>query len=186
MKSLFKIESLLLAFLVIQMMISCKNQKAKENDENFTGSSRRDDICNLLKKEDIQSVFEVSKELKIEQREEEKAICFYGWKAAGDEFLYYSVTLNFARGEKRTKSQIDALWKGQYDRLYHRHELQEVTHVGDKASWSKLGGGQLRVASHGFIFYISLSVTPSKDNPMNTKKMITKASSLAELVIDRM
>ena len=186
MKSLFKIASLLLAFLVIQVMISCKNQKAKENDENFAGLSRRDDICNLLKKEDIQSVFELSKELKIEQRKEEKAICFYGWKTASDQFLYYSVTLNFAQGKKRTKSQIDATWKGQYDRLYHRHQMQEVSNVGDKASWSQLGGGQLRVASHGFIFYVSLSVTPSKDNPMDTKKMIARASTLAELVIDRM
>lgn len=185
MKSLSKIKNLLLTSLVIQMMLSCQDQKVRESDKNFAGSSKREDICDLLKKDDIRSVFELSKELDIKQRDQE-AICSYGWKAAGDKFLYYSVKLNFARGGKRTKSQIDATWEGQYDRLYHRHEMQKIPSVGDKASWSKLGGGQLRVASQGYIFYVSLLATPSKDNLLNTQEMIDKASTLAEHVIDRM
>lgn len=106
--------------------------------------------------------------------------------------MYYSVSLNFARGEKRTASQIDGVWKSQNEALYNRHQLQDVSGVGDKASWTVLGGGQLRVAAKGLIFYVSVSLThptsleKNKNNPKDTQVMIDKASALAKIVIKKL
>lgn len=133
---------LFLIFL-ITMGTFCTGQK--EDNENFAGSSKRDDICQLLSKADIQSVFALSDE--IEQKETKNAVCSYKW-----------------------------------------HNLQNVSGVGDKASWSDLGGGQLRVAFDGSIFYVSLTVTVlhGEDDSMDTQAMIDKTSALAKKVIKRM
>lgn len=201
MKIFFKLPKTLTLRMLIFLIItgvSCKDHKYQEekvqmeDDESFAGSSKREDICQLLTEDNIRSVFELSNEIEIEQSESHETICSYGWWAPNIEHFYYSVSLNFARGGKRTNSQIDAIWKSQNEALYDRHQLQDVSGVGDKASWSKLGGGQLRVASNGSIFYVSLKLTKTtsldkdKKSPMDTQAMIDKASALAKKVIDRM
>lgn len=200
MKRIFKCPKAL-RFLVLMTLIgtglSCNDTKDKkdsgvqieENDENFAGSSTREDICELFTEDDIRSVFDLSQEVEIEQSESNSAICSYGWWAPDEKYLYYSVSLNFARGGKRTNSQIDAIWEGQNKDLYNRHQLQDVPGVGDKASWSDLGGGQLRVASNGSIFYVTLTLTQTtsldknQKSPMDTQSMIDKTSALARLII---
>lgn len=193
--TLLKSTNLLLAIFLIGLGVSCKDQKTPldqidnlENDKSFAGSSKRDDICQLLTESDIQSVFALSDTIEIEQNETKSAICSYKWEASGKKDRYYSVSLNFARGEKRTNSQINAVWKDQNEKIYKEHNLQEISDVGDKASWSKLGGGQLRVAANGYIFYVSHSVMvmPAEDKPEDTQGMIDKTSALAKRVIKRM
>lgn len=204
MKTLFKLSKttmLLLFVFLISIGVSCKDKEAQkkqpkeldqidqlENDESFAGSSKRKDICQLLTEADIRSVFALSDAVEIEQDETKSAICSYKWEASGGKHMYYSVSLNFARGKKRTNSQIDAVWKGQNKKVYKRHKPQEISGVGDKASWSKLGGGQLRVASGCYIFYVSHSVMvmPGEDKPNDTQGMIDKTKTLAKAVMKRM
>lgn len=187
MKTIFRLPktiNLLLVIFLLSMGISCKGQK--EDDKNFAGSSKRTDICQLITKDDIRSVFELSDEIEINQKKSKNAICSYGWRTPGEKFIFYSLKLNFARGGKRTNNQIDAIWESQNKKLYNRHNLQKVSGVGDRASWSDLGGGQLRVAANGSIFYVSFSVTPKKESPMDTKAMIGNASTIAKHVIKKM
>lgn len=202
MKTTSKLPKALVFLMLVTLIstgVSCKDQNTKtdstvkiEDDENYGGSSKREDICQLFNEDDVRSVFDLSEEVEIEQTESKNAICSYGWWSPDEEYLYYSVSLNFASGEKRTHNQIDAVWEGQNEDLYNRHQLQEVSGVGDKASWSNLGGGQLRVASNGFIFYVSLTIThatsldKNKESPLDTQTMIDKTSALAKQVIKNM
>lgn len=186
---------LLIFISIISTGLSCnhksdkKDQKVQiENNESFAGSSKRADICQMIKEDDIRSVFDLSNEVEIKQKESKSVICSYGWEDSGKKYLYYTVSLNFARGGERTESQIDTVWENQNETVYNRFQLQDVSGVGDKASWSKLGGGQLRVASNGSIFYVSLSLTvmSGNDKPMETQEMIDKASALAKIVIKQL
>jgi len=195
---LFKLPVTIRLLLFISIMsagVSCndnsdkKNQKVQiENDDSFAGSSKRADICQMIKEDDIRFVFDLSNEVEIKQKESKSVICSYGWEDSGKEYLYYTVSLNFVRGGERTDSQINTVWENQNETLYNRFQLQDVSGIGDKASWSKLGGGQLRVASNGSIFYVSLSLTvmPGDDKPMEPQEMIDQASALAKKVIKRM
>ena len=197
MKTIPKIINLLLIILLIGASTACKDHKASkinstapinklEDDKSFAGSSKREDICNFFDKEDVRLAFDVSDEIEIEQKESKSTICSYDWIANRETMLVYSLSLNFARGEKRSNGQIDAVWKSQNTGVYSKHNLQKVSGLGDKASWSDLGGGQLRVAANGYIFYVSLMALPSKNNPLSKKDMIDKTSVLAKQVIKRM
>lgn len=201
MRKLFllpKITNLLLIIFLIGLGVSCKDQKTQksqldqienlEDDESFAGSSKRNDICELLTKSDIRSVFELSDNLEIKQAETKDAICTYKWETSGEIDKFYSVSLNFARGKKRSNSQIDTVWESQNESVYKKHDLLDISDVGDKASWSKLGGGQLRVAANGYIFYVSHSVMvmPGEDKAEDVQGMIDKTSALAKRVIERM
>ncbi|MDN6310298.1 MAG: hypothetical protein ACTHY4_05465 [Flavobacteriaceae bacterium] len=196
-----KITKLLLAVFLINIGVSCKDEKAQknqpkqldqidqlENEESFAGSSKRKNICQLLTETDIRTVFRLSDAVDIEEDETRSAICSYDWEASGEKFMRYSVLLNFARGKKRTNSQIDKAWEKQNKTVYEKHHQQKVPGVGDKASWSDLGGGQLRVANDGYIFYVSHSVMvmPGDDQPNDTQGMIDKTKTLAKHVIKRM
>lgn len=193
-----KLKTLILLVLVSFIFISCGNDKKEgqkdlkkqmdelEDDNSFAGSSKRDDICKLLTKKDILSAFELSEEIEIKQSEDRNAICSYKWQTMDEK--YNTVMLNFASGGKRTKSQIDKAWKKQNKSVYKKHKPQNVSDVGDRASWSGLGGGQLRVAADGYIFYVSHSVMvmPGEEKPKDTQGMIDKTSTLAKQVIERM
>lgn len=196
-----RIFSLLMLVFLLITGISCKDQKSQESkkdlnnqidqledDKNFAGSSKREDICKLLTKDDLRSVFNLSDAIKIEQKQTKKAICSYGWEASKEKFMKFSVMLNFASGGKRTANQLDKAWEKQNQTVYKKRNLQKVSGVGDKASWSDLGGGQLRVATNGYIFYVSHSimVMPGEDKPNDTQGMIEKTKTLAKKVIARM
>ena len=191
-----KITSFLLFIFIISMAISCKDQKSQKNlkdqidqledDDSFAGSDKRDDICQLLTEKDIRLVFELSEKIEIKQSEDRNAICSYKWQTMDEK--YNTVMLNFASGGKRTKSQIDKAWEKQNKSVYKKHKPQSVSDVGDRASWSGLGGGQLRVAADGYIFYVSHSVMgmPGEEKPKDTQEMIDRTSTLAKQVIERM
>lgn len=81
--------------------------------------------------------------------------------------------------------EIDKVWETQ-NKFLEKHNPQEVWGIGDKASWSEMGGGQLRVAADGYIFFVSFYITPRKDNPLEAQEMIDKTKSLANRVIKKM
>lgn len=199
--NLSKITNTLLVVFVLSVVISCKDQESQdekkdlndqidhlEDDKSFAGSSKRDDICKLLTKDDLRAVFNLSDAIEIEQKETKNAICSYDWEASGEKFMKFSVILNFASGGKRTANQLDKAWEKQNQTVYKKRNLQKISGVGDKASWSDLGGGQLRVAADGYIFYVSHSVMvmPGEDKPKDTQGMINKTKTLAKQVIERM
>lgn len=191
-----KITKLLLVVFLLSTGISCKDQKGQkdlkkqmdqmEDGDSFAGSSKRDDICQLFTEKDIRSAFDLSDTIKVKQEKTRNVICSYEWETLGKNYMVYNVSLNFARGGKRTKSQIDKAWESQNKSVYKKHKPQNVSGVGDRASWSDLGGGQLRVASDGYIFYMSFFLIPKNHNPMDTQEMIAKASTLTKQVIERM
>lgn len=157
-----------------------------EDDENFAGSSKRDDICELMNKEDIMEVFGLSEENELEQKSSHGTICSYDWSINKGIMTLFSASLNFARDGQHTNSQIDAIWEGQNNGIYKKWNPEEVSDVGDKASWSDLGGGQLRVAEDGYIFYVSLSIMYGNKNMMDKQEKIEKTKILAKRVIERM
>lgn len=99
--------------------------------------------------------------------------------------MFYSIKLNFSKGNRRSSSEIDKVWETQ-NKFLEKHNPQEVWGIGDKASWSEMGGGQLRVAADGYIFFVSFYITPRKDNPLEAQEMIDKTKSLANRVIKKM
>ncbi|HET7361370.1 MAG TPA: hypothetical protein VFI78_05495, partial [Salinimicrobium sp.] len=116
------------------------------------------------------------------KKDENENICSYEWSSNDG---WYSISLNFGRGGQRSDSSAQAVWESQSKGIYADKNMQEVTGVGDKASWSNLGGSQLRVLYNGYIFYISLMAYP-KDPAMTTQKMIEKLSIIAEGVIEQL
>ena len=135
-----KILSVLMLFFLITTGVSCKDQKSEKNlkdqvdqfedDDSFAGSSKRDDICQLLTKDDIRSVFELSDAIELKQEEDRNAICSYDWEASSEKFMRYSVILNFASGGKRTDSQIDKAWEQQNKTVFAKRKMQSVSGVG--------------------------------------------------------
>lgn len=199
MKNKFKFQktvALLMFFSLFIIGVSCNDKKSEKNlkdqidnledDGNFAGSSKRDDICELMNKDDIMDVFGLSEENELEQKSSHGTICSYDWRVNKEEPTFFTASLNFARDGKHTDSQIDAIWKGQNDGIFKKHHPEKVSDVGDKASWSDLGGGQLRVAEDGYIFYVSLSIMYGNKNMMDKKEMIDKTKILAKRVIERM
>lgn len=195
-----KISSLLL-IIIMTIGVSCKdnNDPKKqikkldqiddlEDDESFAGSSKRKDICLLITESDIREIFALDNDVKIEQKKNRSASCTYKWESSDGNRMFYRVSLNFAKGEKRSKNQIDKIWENQNNTVYKKRELQKISGVGDKASWSDLGGGQLRVSNNGYIFYVSHSimVMPGEDKPKNTQEMINRTKDLASRVIAEM
>ncbi|EGV42319.1 hypothetical protein BZARG_2553 [Bizionia argentinensis JUB59] len=175
---------LLLFLFLISVATSCK--KEEKNKGSYFGSSQREDISKLITKEDIRSIFELDNDHEIEHKEKKSAISSFDWEMPSDKKLFYSVKLNFARGDRRSSSVIDKIWEGQSKSVYQEKGLQEVSDVGDKASWSTMAGGQLRVTADGYLFFVSFFVNPKKDNPLSKDEMIDKASALAKQVIKRM
>lgn len=170
-------------FLILFSLTACEQEE--KNQGNYMGSSQRDDIDQLLTKDDIRSTFELADQVEIEHNVKRSAISSFDWESPEQERLFYSVKLNFARGDRRNNSQIDNVWESQ-NKMYKKHNPQEVSGVGEKATWSELGGGQLRVTANGYIFYVSFFITPKKENPLTTQQMIDKTSAMAEIVINRM
>lgn len=183
-RSLKKIRNinLIVCLVLIVTISSCQEEK---NKGSYFGSSQRDDITKLITKEDVQDVFNLSNDVAIEKKVKKDAITSYDWESPETKNLFYSIKLNFSKGNRRSRSEIDEVWETQ-DKFLEKHNPQEISDIGDKASWSEIGGGQLRVAANGYIFFVSFYITPKKDNPLMADEMINKTKALAEKVIKRM
>jgi len=142
-------------FCSVSAITSCQEKKKEENKSSHFGSSKRDDICQLITEKDIRSVFELEGQVEVKQEENRKASCFYEWSSLHEKNLYYSVGINFAKGGQRSANEINKVWEKQNKSVYKERGLQEISGIGDRASWSGLGGGQLRIAAKGYIFYVT-------------------------------
>jgi|AntDeeMinimDraft_4_1070355.scaffolds.fasta_scaffold05592_1 hypothetical protein len=194
MKSKFespKILTFLMLIFLISTGVSCKDQKNQksqkvriEDDESFADSNRSDEICQLLTKDDIRSVFELDDQMKIyQEKQKSNKECYYRWKPSKKRITYF-VSLNFVSGDRRTSSEIDKVWKIQSN-FTKKHNPRAVSGVGEKASWSDLYGGRLSVIAKGYVLNIFISVRPEKDSPLGDQDRIDKAKALAKQVIER-
>ncbi|TYB79778.1 hypothetical protein [Bizionia myxarmorum] len=179
-----KVTQLLLFLFLISVASSCKEEE--KNKGSYLGSSQRDDISKLITETDIRTIFDLNKDIEIEHKEKKSAISSFDWKMPSEHKLFYGVKLNFARGDRRSASEIEKIWEFQNEKVYKKNGFQEVSGVGDIATWSKIGGGQLRVSNNGYIFFVSFFVTPNKDNPLSTDEMIDKTTALAQQVVKKM
>lgn len=170
----------LLVLSLLFLATACKDGK-KSTPENKSGSAERTDLCELLNEDLIKTTFNLSSEVVL-KKDDGKNICSYEWSVNDG---WYSISLNFARGGQRSDSSAQAVWESQNKGIYADKNMQEVTGVGDKATWSNLGGSQLRVLYDGYIFYISLMDYPD-DPAMTTQKMIEKLTLIAEGVIEQL
>ncbi len=153
MKNLKTISLLLIASI---LLFSCG-----ENEKKSSNKSEGLEMANLLTEELVRTTFNVYDTVTLEPDfgTVAKNYIQYKWQIDSSEnvLYYYSVTLNFAKGEPSTSSQLEAMWNSQNEGVYKDKDMEEVSGIGQKASWSTLGGGQLRVVSDRYMFYLSLS-----------------------------
>lgn len=171
----------ILVFSVLFLFSACGSGNESEPK---TGSDERGDLCELLNEDLVRETFELSADIVLE-KDDDDIICSYDWKVEATNIIFYSVSLNFASGGQRDDAAAQAVWESQNESIYKDKNLQEVPGVGDQATWSTLGGGQLRVLADGYIFYVSLSAYP-RESAMPTPEMIEIASTIAKAVVDKL
>lgn len=129
-------------------------------------------------------MFDLDDEVKInQQKQKSNKKCYYDWKPSEKRISYF-VNLSFVSGDRRTRSEIDEVWRVQSG-FSEKHNPRGVSGVGDKASWSDHHGGNLCVIAKGYIFNIDFSIIPEKNSPLDDQARIDKARDLAKQVIER-
>lgn len=184
----------LAAFLFLAstlLFAGCGSSEDKE--ETYMGSLIRSDLCELLQESDVREVYELADTVEIEQKPKAHGnglyICSYEWTDPASAGVFHFSALNFSGVGKVSSSEANEVWETQNDRIYNDHGLQSVENVGSKASWSTLGGGQLRVYAKKYIFFVEASrmvITEGDVPPFTTEEKIAIASELAQRIIDRM
>lgn len=170
----------ILFFSIAFLMGACKSD---DSEGPRSGAEERGDLCELLNEDLVRETFGISPNIVFE-KENEDILCSYGWTEE-DTNIFYSISLNFATGGQRDAAAAQAVWESQNEGVYKDKDMQEVSGVGDRATWSTLGGGQLRVLADGYIFYVSLWAYPGdSENGMSTAEMIEKSSIIANAIID--
>lgn len=185
------------------VLTACQSGDGQNKDKLSKAISKvsektgRDNLGDLLTEEMVRRVFDIPSKVKVEA-DIKDYICSYDWNEDKEDknlMLSYSVGLNFGNKKTMTQKQINAIWESQNNGVYKEKNLESVSGVGDKASWSTLGGGQLRVASKGDLFYISLRSTKmdlsdpmgTMNQPVWTKDVaIEKSKVLAKEIIAKL
>lgn len=145
----------------------------------------RNNLKELLTEELVRKTFDIPNRTEVKLSTEDY-ICTYEWE--GDPkneslLLSYRVSLNFGTKKRVDKNGINAIWESQNEGVYKDKHIQPVEGIGDKASWSSLGGGQLRVASGGDLFYLSLD--SHKMNLKNVKGTMNDHAWSKEIMIEK-
>ncbi len=137
--------------------------------------------CDLLHENLVKKIFDLPEDVTFDKTDEYD-VCMYGWSSE-DTRSFYSLSLNFASGGKRSDENAREIWDEQDKIVYKGIDMLDVHGVGQRASWSSLGGGQLRVLAEGYIFFVSFFVYPEEE-AMSTEERIDKAAAIAEEVIE--
>lgn len=172
-------------------------KKIAEAREQATEKISRDNLDELLTEEMVRRVFGIADKVDVKQYFSDY-ILSYKWKGntSGNNLIQtYSVGINFSASKPMSKEAVDVIWESQNKNLYKNKNLQNVTGIGYKASWSTLGGGQLRVATDSDIFYLSITshemdktdLTGTMNNKAwETSYMIDKGKILAQEIISKL
>ena len=137
--------------------------------------------CDLLHENLVKKTFDLTENVTFDKTDEYD-ICMYGW-ASEDARRFYSLSLNFTPGGQRSEESARQVWEEQEKAVYNDMDTRDVFGVGQKASWSNLGGGQLRVLANGYIFYVSFFVYPEEAD-MSTEERINKVAAIAGEIVE--
>lgn len=139
--------------------------------------------CDLLHENLVKKTFDLPEDITFDKTDEYD-VCMYGW-ASENTRSFYSLGLNFAPGGKRSDESARVMWEEQDKSIYKDMDTLDVYDVGQRASWSSLGGGQLRVLAEGYIFFVSFYIYP-EEQAMATEERIDKAAAIAAEVIEEL
>lgn len=190
-------KKLLFLTCFVLMLFSCNsNQKQKDTLKDTKAKvidlTGREDLCSLLDEQTVRTVFKVPDSIEFKTKDD-KSICSYSWTLENEKTAFYKISLNFANKVPKSQEALTSIWDSQNKSLYNKkeREMESIDNLGDAASWSNLGGGQLRVHAAGYIFYISLSAQELQPkgvlkSNMPKNEMIEKASLLAQNIIKKL
>lgn len=146
----------LFTLFVSLFLMSCGD---KDDDANTDALA---EPCNYLTEALVKSTYNLSNDFPIENKPTygNNPICSYEWEIKKEEIIgteLFQVSLNFSTKGKVSNDQAEQDWEFQDETVYSEYEIEEVNNVGERASWTKLGHGQLRVLYKGYIFYVNTS-----------------------------
>lgn len=130
-----------------------KGAEIEKSVGKLAEATGRDNLCELLTPQLVRSAFELSEDVKLENKDSD-IICSYTWEQDGRTF---DASLNFSSAKPMSASAAKAQW----DKLAAMpmmvdKDLGPVAGVGEQAIWSDVAGGQLRVLAKGNVFYVSV------------------------------
>lgn len=187
-------KQLLLTLIFSFFLMSCGD---KDDDAS---SSSIAEPCNFLTEALVKSTFSLSSDFEIEKKPSYGSIpiCSYSWDIKKEEAIgteLFNVSLNFSTHGKVSNEQAQQDWDFQNETVYKDYDIEEVSNVGERATWTKLGHGQLRVLYKGYIFYVNASyqVMEEQENSPFPKPvaqdygtMKERAIVIAKAVIDKL
>lgn len=151
-----------------------KNTEAAKVDTSNQGKS--DKLENLLSEVMLRRTFTIQDSIGLESHSEDSTVKYEwaGYEEPGHILRAYNVSLKLENGVEKDKNK--------------KKDIQEITGIGDGASWLKDNGGKLQVNSGGKMFSISMStkrlnrsdMMPSGNNPKWTNQFkLEKSKELA-------
>src|SRR5690554_5090418 len=158
--------------------------------------------CDFLTEALVKSTYSLDEDFEIETQPTygSNPICSYQWEipGPGGDFIgseLFQVSLNFSTRGKTSNDQAEKDWESQNVGVYSTYDMDEVNGVGEKATWTTLGLGQLRVLYKGYIFYVNTNyrVMEEKEEtpfPQHVVKdhevMKERAITLAQAIIAKL
>lgn len=187
-------KNVLFTFVFSILLMSCGD---KDDD---LASNSHSEPCNFLTEALVKSAYNLSANFEIETKPTygPHPICSYEWEIKKEEIVgseLFQVSLNFSTKGKVSNDQAEQDWESQNESVYSQYEIEEVSNVGERATWTKLGHGQLRVLYKGYIFYVNTNyrVMQLKDGGpfyefvvQDHEIMKEKAIVMAKAVIDKL
>lgn len=148
-------QQVLLALVFSFFLMSCG-----DNDDGAAANDKHTKPCEYLTESLVKSTYSLASDFEIENKPAygSNPICSYEWDIKKEEIVgseLFQVSLNFSTSGKVSNDQAELDWKSQNEGVYSQYDIEEVDGVGEKATWTKLGHGQLRVLYKGYIFYVN-------------------------------
>lgn len=190
-KAIFPLYAVL-GFLFV--IYSCSDSSSDSGKNGCHADSRE-----LFSEKLLRTTFDIDDATEIEGKEGVAVDYKYKWdlnfSTDNHNVLYeYEIYFNFAFDCAR--ESLESTWQTQNEQVYDdRDDYQEISGVGKKASYSGLGGGQLRVMAKGYIFFLTLNShgTPQSQEAQaqdeylwSTEYKIEKGKELAQSIIDKL
>lgn len=178
--------------LVVAFAGCGESEDTPPNNEQEQGETL--DVQQVLPVDTVRRVLGVPDEITIEQTGKAPLLS-YAWEGISPDpenlQLSYSVSLRFDTLYRQDNAVIDATWEKQNEGLYAGRSMENVEDVGTKATWSDQGGGQLRVATDGYLFYVGVlsyripTANPGKSaSDWSHETTIDNAAKIARAIID--
>lgn len=156
MKHKYPFQKHLLLTLVMSLFLMSCGDKDDDSANNSLAEP-----CNFLTEAVVKSAYGLSDDFEIEKKPTygSNPLCSYEWEIKTEEEIIgtelFQVSLNFSTKGKVSNDQAEQDWEFQNENVYKNYDIEEVSNVGERATWTTLGHGQLRVLYKGYIFYVN-------------------------------